>query len=101
MQHAFRKIAPLLTSIAKHGVAQGYFGTNHTREAAEFILNSMRFFLSSQKELQGESLQKKIIATRDMMERVLEAQSESIISMYREIIPDVLNMMDKYKESDM
>jgi len=36
-----------------------------------------------------------------MMERVLEAQSESIISMYREIIPDVLNMMDKYKESDM
>ena len=101
MQHAFRKIAPLLTDIAKQGVAQGYFDTNHLREAIEVILNSTRFSLSAQEELQGESRQKKITATRDMMERVLGARSESIISMYREIMPNVLNMMDKYKESDM
>ena len=36
-------------------------------------------------------------AAGDMMERVLGAQSESIISMYREIMPDVLSMMDESK----
>lgn len=95
MQHAFREIAPLLTDIVKQGVAEGCFDTKHPREAVEFTLNGMRFFLSSNEELQGESLQRKIIAAGDMMERVLGAQSESIISMYLEIMPDVLNMMEE------
>ncbi|MGC9308099.1 MAG: TetR/AcrR family transcriptional regulator [Thermoplasmatota archaeon] len=95
MQRALDKITPLLTEIVEEGVTTGRFDTPYPREAVEFIFNGMRFFLSSPDDLQGEAMRRKIIASADMMERVLGAEEGSIVSMYREMTPGVLDMMDK------
>jgi hypothetical protein len=85
----------LLTEIVGQGVSEGCFNTAYPREAVEFIFNGMRFFLSSPDDLQGEAMRRKIIASADMMERVLGAEEGSIVAMYREMTPGVLDMMDE------
>mgnify|MGYP002395671900 CR=1 FL=1 len=95
MGKALWEITPLLTEIVKQGIATGCFDTPYPREAVEFIFNGMRFFLASPDDLQGEALRRKIIATADMMERVLGAEKGVIMCLYQEITPDVLDMMDE------
>ena len=95
MQRALEEITPLFTEIVEEGVAANCFDTPYPREAVEFIFNGMRFFLSSPDDLQGEAMRRKIIASADMMERVLGAEEGSIVSMYQEMTPGVLDMMDE------
>lgn len=95
MQRSLNEITPMLADIVEQGVATGCFDTEYPREAVEFIFNGMRFFLSAPEELQGEALRTKMLAAGDMMERVLGAEPGSITSMYREMMPGVLDMMDE------
>lgn len=90
-----REITPLLTEIVEQGVVEGCFDTAYPREAVEFIFNGMRFFLASPDDLQGEALRRKMLAAGDMMERVLGAEEGAITSLYREMMPGVLDMMDE------
>ena len=95
MGKALGEITPLLTEIVEQGVAEGCFDTAYPREAVEFIFNGMRFFLASPEDLQGKGLRRKITASADMMERVLGAEDGTIMSLYREMMPGVLDMMDE------
>lgn len=92
VEKSMERITPFLVRIIEQGIEEGYFDTPYPREAWEFIFSGFRFVnVSSVGDI--HTLQKKIMAAGDFMERILGAKEGSISSLYREMVRDIESMI--------